>query len=857
MAFLIEISDEQVLMNFLDPAVFIESFIKLESPEGMIDWIMDPYQKHLVRDVSRNRAINKSKKTGISTTIAGESIYKSFTMPGRQIIFVSCYDTETRAYTKNGLKNYSEILIGDEVLSLNVETNTIEWKPIEAINIVPYSGSMISFQGRSTDLLVTPNHKMFIKTRINNEKSKLKILEAQDCLKYKRVYTVMGNWKGINNETLSFGDKEYRTEDIFYLIGLFIGDGILNYAKRKTGLSQKEFLKTTPRDNFGHLIKNYTNNSTKVCCGMRLCIPETDKSCEKIISVLNRMNIRCYRNRNFPDRIRFYEKQLIDLFEECGHYAPIKQIPKWMLKYSKEYLEYLFRGLLDSDGNRTHFLSTTSLTLATQCIELAVKIGKTACIKKYHPKKDIYFGERKVKNARDYYVLSFGRGEREIKSKRINLQDYNGIVWCPVVKDNHNLLVERHGKVCFSGNTGQRIAEELLGKWYDLFSTIPRSLQPNFAKHSVQVARLSNGSRVMSLPSSDPGNIRGFGMRGPETDVYLDEYAHVANDKELWIVVRDFQIIGGHITMNSTPYGRRGKYYEVVDQLQSVYEGLSPPIKTTWSYHQIHFTDCPRLAKQEKFLKEGMTDIDFQQEYECKFIDESLAFFPYGLINDCQKVMEFESGGYKTKNPIFFGIDFGRTTSQTIVYVVEKVAPESFKTIYVEVMPGVHYDDQIDTIIFLKKEYNPTSIKIDASGPGGDVLEDMLSRKEDLGSLIQGFDLTSTVKENIIIRMRMLMQRKKFLIPSKDSPQSDVATVAEQLERQLHGIQRTSTKFGLHTRYSGKETAGMDDMVWAAALAVYEEFTYEFEPMIVMKGDKVFDRLNRERNEIPEGMSVW
>lgn len=407
-------------------------------------------------------------------------------------------------------------------------------------------------------------------------------------------------------------------------------------------------------------------------------------------------------------------------------------------------------------------------------------------------------------------------------------------------------------------STGQRIAEELLGKWYDLFSTIPRSIQPAFSKHSVQVARLSNGSRIMSLPSSDPGNIRGFGMRGPETDVYLDEYAHVANDKELWIVVRDFQIIGGHITMNSTPYGKRGKYYEVVEPLMSVYLGLSPKVKTTWSYHHIHFTECPRLAKQEKFLREGMTDIDFEQEYCCGFVDESLAFFPYELINACQTIKEFISSGYKTKNPIYFGIDFGRTTSETIVYIVEEVAPENFKTIHIEIMPGIHYDEQVDIIKSLKNEYNPTLIKIDASGPGGDVLEDILSKEENCGNLIQPFDLTANVKENIIIRMRMLMQRKKFAIPSKDSPDKFVAEIAEKLEKQLHGIQRTSTKFGLHTRYSGKETAGMDDMVWAATLAVYKEFEYTAcEPMIVMKSDSVFAKLNKDREGMVEGMPIW
>ena len=807
-----EVSDNNLLHNLLDPVLFIESFLRLESPDGMIRWDMDSYQKHLCRDNSRNRAINKSKKTGISTTIAGESIHKAFTMPGRQLIFVSCYDTETRAYTKNGLKSYAELLIGDEVLSLNVEANTIEWKPIEKINILPYSGSMISFKGKSTDLLVTPNHKMLIKTRNSNKKSEIKILEAQDCLKYKAVFNVMGNWNGINNETLTFGDKQYQTEDIFYLVGLYIGDGFLNYAKRKTGLSQKEFLKS-PRDSLGHIIKNPNNKSSKVCCGMRLCIPESDKSCEKIISILNKMDIRCYRNRRYPDRIRFYEKQLINLFEECGQYAPNKKIPNWMLEYSKKYLDYLFQGLLDSDGNRIRVLCTTSLPLTTQCIELATKIGKRASFKKYPPKKDVYIGNRKVKNIRDHYILSFSRGEQKTVLSQDNIHDYNGIVWCPVVKDNHNLLVERNGKICFSGNTGQRIAEELLGKWNDLFVTIPEAMRPPLSPNNKQTAGLPNGVRIMSLPSSDPGNIRGFGMRGSESDVYLDEYAHVANDKDLWIVVRDFQIIGGRITLNSTPYGKRGKYFEIVEPLQAVYEHVAEPFKTTWSYHQIHFTDCPRLASQEKFLREGMNDIDFQQEYECRFIDESLAFFPYDIINPCQKVTEFVQDGYTTKNPILFGIDFGKTTSETIVWVVEKTAPETFKTLYIEEMAGVNYQEQADAIKMLKIMYDPISINVDASGPGGQTMEDILSGEKYCGPVIHGFDLSATFKENIIIRLRMLMQRKKLLIPSKE--EGVLQNIAEKFERQLHGVQRTSTKMGLHTRYSGKEEAGMDDMVWA------------------------------------------
>lgn len=846
-------TDENLLFNLLDPVVFSESFIKLETPRGLEKWVMDPYQKKLMRDQSRSRVINKSKKTGISTTIAGESIHKTFTHTGQQIVFVSCYDAETKVYTKKGLKKYNEVLIGDEVLSLNIQTNNIEWKPVEKIHIIPYSGSMISFKGRSTDVLVTPNHKMLIKTKKNNKKSKIKILKAEECLKYKRVYTVAGKWKGINKKTLLFGDKKYRTKELFYLVGIFIGDGFLNYGKRKTGLSQKEFLKNTPRDHLGHFIKNYNNNPTKTCCGMRLCIPETDKSCEKIVSVLNGLHIKWYRNPAFSEKIRFYEKPLIKLFEECGHCAPNKKIPNWMLEYSKEYLEYLFQGLLDSDGDRVRVLHTISLPLTVQCIELAVKLGKTVCIKKYPPKKDIYIGNRKIKIAKDNYILSFSRGEHEIKLYGDdNIQNYDGIIWCPIIKDNHNLLIERNGKICFSGNTGQRIAIELLGKWYDMVESLPQNLKPKFNRRSVQEAMLSNGARILSLPSSKPGNIRGFGMRGPMTDVYVDEFAHVTNDRELWIVVRDFQLLGGKITLNSTPKGNRGKYYEIMDPLQNVHHRLVPKTDTPWSYHEIPYWFCPRLQNQEEFLKEDMTEIDFRQEYCCETIDESMSFFPYELIFQNQNVHEFASSGYKTKNPIYFGIDFGQRTSETIIFIVEEILPEHFKTLYIEVLPGVNYDDQVKIIALLTREYHPVSINIDASGPGGQVMEDMLKKDEGCGHLINGFDFTAPFKENIIIRLRLLFQRKKCDIPSKE-----IYSIGEKFERQLHSIRRTTTITGKHTRYSGKES-GMDDMVWSLALAVYKEFSINFEPMIVQTADRDLQRLIKvERKERSGVIKNW
>jgi phage FluMu gp28-like protein len=399
-------------------------------------------------------------------------------------------------------------------------------------------------------------------------------------------------------------------------------------------------------------------------------------------------------------------------------------------------------------------------------------------------------------------------------------------------------------------STGQRIAEELLGKWYDMVNTMPPALRPaQWKKQSAEAAALMNGSRVMSLPSSDPGKIRGLGLRGSSTDVYLDEYAHADKDEDLWVVVRDFQIMGGRITINSTPKGKRGKYYKIIDPLQTIYRGKAPSDpKQVWSYHEIPFWHCERLRNQEAYLKAGTTDIDFKQEYCCEFIDESLSFYPYEIIWQCQTVKSWVDTGYKTNNTVIMGIDFGKSVSETIVYVSEKTGPMNWKTLYIEELPGVNYESQVETIVMLFRAYRPTIVNIDGTGPGGQTMYDYLSKENRIGNSCVSYNLSSAVKENILIRLRVLLQAKRFALPAHKETSGEFSRIAEKLETQLHGMMRTTTDAGLHTRYSGKETVGMDDMVFACALSVYEEYEYNFDPMIVEVKDSTLARLTRERD---------
>jgi len=368
-------------------------------------------------------------------------------------------------------------------------------------------------------------------------------------------------------------------------------------------------------------------------------------------------------------------------------------------------------------------------------------------------------------------------------------------------------------------STGQRIAGELLGKFYDEYDTIPFPLQVNLGGHrSAERVEFPNKARIFSLPSGDPDKIRGLGLRGTATDVVLDEFAFAPNDKQLWLVIRDFQRFGGRITINSTPKGKRGKYYEICAPLQAVYRG-APYQPTEWSYHEIHFTRCERLRTQEKSLREDIDEIEFNEEYCCEFQDESMSFFPYEMIWAAQKVERYiDNGGDK---PIYFGIDFGKSVGETVVIVVEEYDTEKFRVIWIEPMGGIDYTEQLEAIKQLSETYNPICINVDASGPGGQTIYDFLQKEESLASKVWGFNFDPKFKEKIIIRTRMLMSRGRLLLPVKN------LQWAEVLETQLHQVQRKTTMSGEGTRYTGKVEGRNDDYAWSLALAVWKEFMLE------------------------------
>jgi len=155
----------------------------------------------------------------------------------------------------------------------------------------------------------------------------------------------------------------------------------------------------------------------------------------------------------------------------------------------------------------------------------------------------------------------------------------------------------------------QRQSQELFRKVSDFRSRV--GIPVSVKEESALRVEFQNGSRIVALPGNEE-TIRGFsGVRL----LVVDEAARVPDS--LYLSVRPMLAVsGGRLVCLSTPFGRRGFFYEE-------WTG-----EATWERIQITATRCPRISAA--FLKEERDSLGewwFRQEYLCEFADTSDQYF--------------------------------------------------------------------------------------------------------------------------------------------------------------------------------------------------------------------------------------
>jgi hypothetical protein len=146
--------------------------------------------------------------------------------------------------------------------------------------------------------------------------------------------------------------------------------------------------------------------------------------------------------------------------------------------------------------------------------------------------------------------------------------------------------------------SGEFFRDKFLPAWRALGS-------PGGGRPTQLTLEMGNGSRVVSLPENEEGVRSYSGVRL----LVLDEAARVADD--LYRAVRPMLAVsGGALVALSTPFGRRGWFWEAWERGEG------------WERYRVTAAECPRI--DPAFLAAERRDLGprwFAQEYETSFED--------------------------------------------------------------------------------------------------------------------------------------------------------------------------------------------------------------------------------------------
>ena len=322
--------------------------------------------------------------------------------------------------------------------------------------------------------------------------------------------------------------------------------------------------------------------------------------------------------------------------------------------------------------------------------------------------------------------------------------------------------------------------------------------------------RLPGGVRIIGLPAN-PQTARGF-----TGDVFLDEFAMHAFDREIWAAMFPSLLRGdGELDVASTPKGQQNVFYQLRSNEQ-------------FSTSVVTLPDAIRQgleADAEQIRRAMGDDTLYRQEFLCEFLDESTAFLTYEQIAACADptlTVHDDAGPLATETrEMFVGVDVGRVRDLTVFWVLargrdapstERDAPspegDALSTVALLELANVPFRRQFDLLSEILDLRKVRRCCIDAGGIGMQLAEQAVERFGE--HRVEAVTFTSALKSQIAMGLRIAIEGRRIRIPND-----------ERIRNDWHSVQRQMTASG-HVRLAAPRLAGSHaDRFWAAALAVH------------------------------------
>ncbi len=407
----------------------------------------------------------------------------SFAM--RNVSRVFCYDTDTEVLTSEGWKAWPDVDGRETFATVNPNTEALEYQEATEHFVGHYDGPMYRVRSEQVDLLVTPNHRMWVRAydvrarRRDEEPYRVRL--AHEIFGKRVEYQKSAIWQGQESGTVSIpGTKRI-------------------YQRSNTTQTTRHYMSTSfPLEEFaqflGHWLAEGSINGHQICLAQN-----RGEQLRAMTENIRSMGLRAYEPQTGHGAVRTHNVALRDSLAECGTRAHEKRVPAYVHQWGPRILRLFLEAYIDGDGSRRKdgnhsVIYTASRAMADDLQVLAIKAGWSANIR-----VDDRRGMQRVmpsgqvfRNAHPSYVVSLVRTRihplvNHNGAKSDSWQHYSGKVYCVKVP-NGLLVVRRNGKPVVSGNThelvrhraGSAFSQESLRyvRLTDIGFRVPPALEP-------------------------------------------------------------------------------------------------------------------------------------------------------------------------------------------------------------------------------------------------------------------------------------------------------------------------------------------------------------------------------------------
>ena len=351
---------------------------------------------------------------------------------------------------------------------------------------------------------------------------------------------------------------------------------------------------------------------------------------------------------------------------------------------------------------------------------------------------------------------------------------------------------------------------------------------PKLTKDTILGLEFDNGARILSLPSREPRGKAQF-------NVVLDEFAHVQHDRQIYGAALPIISRGGRMRVGSSPMGAGGMFWEISQQELRSFPGFTR-VQTPW-WEVAGFCGAiptnpqsmSTLERVEQFgnerirvIFENMLLDDFQQEYECLFVDEATSFFTWELIRQNQTDMLLY---HKVTNPtdiervaremkgqiaagqmgpvLVGGVDIGRKKHLTEVMLIDAGSITPIRLmVSLDRQP---FKTQEWVLRHLMDILPISAMLIDQNGIGMNLAENLA---ED--TVAEGVTFTNQLKHLWAAELKIRMEKGSVPIP-----------MDRDLAYQIHSVKKMITASKNTVFDTEKNEKHHADKFWALALAVW------------------------------------